>query len=153
MGILEKRYSQQNLIQLFVVFTSDYGEMFERLIFRHVTPTLYQPIIRVPLLISLPQQTTRQDIYTPTSCIDLLPTLLHLTGRPIPTWCEGLVLPPFSTADPPPGRSLFALEAKNNPKSAPLDVATFTMIKGDYKLIYYRGYEGFDDVFKLYNLQ
>ena len=35
----------------------------------------------------------------------------------------------------------------------PLQKATFAMIKGDYKLIYYRGYEGYDNVFELYNLR
>ncbi len=136
-----------------VVFTSDHGEMFERQIFRHVTPTLYQPIIRVPLLISMPQQTSRQDVYTPTSCIDLLPTLLHLTGHPIPTWCEGMVLPPYADQELPQERSIFAVEAKNNPKLSPLRKATVAMIKGNYKLIHYRGYEGYDGVYELYNLR
>lgn len=135
-----------------VIFTSDHGEMFERKIFRHVTATLFQPIIRVPLLISLPHQTSRQDIYTPTSCIDLLPTLLHLTGHPIPTWCEGMVLPPYATQESTNEHSIFALEAKENQKMMPLKRATVAMIKGDYKMIYYRGYEGYDGVFELYNL-
>lgn len=136
-----------------VVFTSDHGEMFERKIWNHNTPTLYEPIIRVPLLISIPNQTSRHDIYSPTSCVDLLPTLLNLTGRLIPEWCEGQVLPPFSQQVDRSDRSLFVVEAKENAKMQPLQKATFAMIKGDYKLIYYRGYEGYDNVFELYNLR
>jgi arylsulfatase A-like enzyme len=146
---MEKNGFYENTI---VVFCSDHGEMFERKITGHVTPTLYQPVIRVPLLISAPQQTSRQDIYTPTSNIDLLPTLLHLANYPIPTWCEGLVLPPYTTQDIPSERSIFTVEAKENPKMTPLIKATVAMIKGDYKLIHYRGYEGYDGVYELYNL-
>jgi len=136
-----------------VVFTSDHGEMFERKIWNHNTPTLYEPIIRVPLLISIPNETSRQDIYAPTSCVDLLPTLLHLTGRSIPEWCEGQVLPPYSQREARPDRSLFVVEAKENAKTQPLQKATIAMINGDYKLIYYRGYDGYDNVFELFNLR
>lgn len=136
-----------------VVVTSDHGELFERMIWQHNTPVLFQPIIRVPLLISIPGQITRQDIYTSTSAVDILPTMLYLTGRPIPEWTEGQVLPPFVTNDDSPKRSIYAVEAKGNPKTAPLRKATLAMIKGDYKIIYYRGYQGHDGVFELYNLK
>lgn len=136
-----------------IVFTSDHGEMFERKIWNHITPTLYEPVIRVPLLISIPNQKSRHDIHTPTSCVDLLPTLLHLTGRSIPEWCEGRVLPPYSQEEARPDRGIFVVEAKENAKMQPLQKATFAMIKGDHKLVYYRGYQGFDNVFELYNLR
>ena len=136
-----------------VVFTSDHGEMFERKIWRHETPTLFQPIINVPLLISIPGQTTRQDVYTPTSCVDILPTLLQLTGRSIPSWIEGLVLPPYVKKEHASDRSIFMVEAKSNAKWAPLRKATVAMIKDDFKLIHYRGYEGYDGVYELYNLR
>ena len=50
------------------------------------------------------------------------------------------------------GRSIFSVEAKTNSAFAPLTKTTIAMIKGDYKLIYYKGYDGYDDVFELYNL-
>jgi arylsulfatase A-like enzyme len=136
-----------------VVFTSDHGEMFERKIWNHITPTLYEPIIRVPLLISIPNQTSRHDIFTPTSCVDVLPTLLYLTGRTIPEWCEGQILPPYLQQEARIDRSLFVVEAKQNAKMQPLQTATFALRKGDYKLVYYRGYEGYDNVFELFNLK
>ena len=136
-----------------VVLTSDHGEMFERKIWKHTTPTLFEPIVRVPLLITRPGQDERQDVFLPSSCIDILPTLLHLAGRSIPSWCEGVVLPPYAPQDPPSGRSIFVVEAKSNPKLAPLRKATVAMIKDDFKLIHYRGYEGYDGVYELYNLR
>ncbi len=135
-----------------VIFSSDHGEMFERKIWGHGGPTLYEPVIRIPLLISLPHQTSRYDVYTPTSNVDILPTLFHLTKHPIPDWTEGLILPPFTNEPHSSERSLFAIEAKSNPKTGPLRKATVAMIKGKYKLIHYRGYKGFDNEYELYDL-
>jgi len=135
-----------------VVFTSDHGEMFERGIWQHTTRTLFDPVIHVPLLISAPGQTTRQDVYSTTSCVDVLPTLLAGLGEPTPEWVEGSVLPPVETVEAVKDRSIYVIEAKSNPKFGPLMKATVAMIKGDYKLIYYVGYEGHDGVFELYDL-
>jgi choline-sulfatase len=135
-----------------IVMTSDHGEMFERGIWQHTTRTLFDPVIHVPLLISRPGQKTREDVYTTTSCVDLLPTLLHVTGQDIPGWCEGVVLPPYGEQEPDRERSIYVVEAKSNPKFGPLVKATVALIKGQYKLIHYRGYEGFDGEFELYDL-
>jgi arylsulfatase A-like enzyme len=136
----------------YLIVTSDHGQLFERGVNGHVTPLLYDPIIHIPLLISAPGQSERQDIYSPTSCVDLVPTLLKITGASAPNWSEGNLLPGFG-ADDTDERTIFAVEAKKNSSFQPLTLATFAMIKGDYKLIWYRGYSGYDDVFELYNLK
>jgi arylsulfatase A-like enzyme len=135
-----------------LVMTSDHGEMFERGILEHITSTLYEPITRVPLVISRPGQDTRIDVHTATSCVDLLPTLLHASGQPVPEWSEGVVLPTFSDAESDPERSVYTVEAKSNPKASPLSKGTVAMVKDRYKLIYYFGYDGFDDQYELYDL-
>jgi arylsulfatase A-like enzyme len=144
--------SQGMLDNTLFVFTSDHGEMFERGIWAHTTSTLFDPIIRVPLLISKPGQTQREDVYTPNSSIDILPTLLQLTGQQIPDWCEGTILPPFNGSGYDADRSIYVVEAKKNSKFRPLENATIAMVKGDYKLVYYFGYEEYDGVFELYDL-
>ncbi len=136
-----------------LVVTSDHGEMFERGIWQHTTPTLYEPVLRVPLLIWRPGQTQRRDVYTPTSAVDLLPTLCRAVGEPVPGWCEGEVLPGFSSQAPDPNRSIYVVEAKQNPQRAPLAKATVAMIKGRYKLIHYLGYAGYEDEYELYDLE
>jgi arylsulfatase A-like enzyme len=143
-GILDRTY---------LVLTSDHGEMFERGIWRHNTPTLYEPIIRVPLLISKPGRPQRTDVHTPTSCVDLLPTLSHITDRAIPEWCEGELLPTFGDQEPNDERSIYAVQAVSNAKRAPLTKATVALIKGHYKLIQYLGYDGYEDRSELYNLE
>jgi choline-sulfatase len=122
-----------------LVLTSDHGELFERRIWAHTTPVLYQPIVRVPLMIFEPGRRTRTDILTATSAIDLLPTLLQVTGGQPAAWAEGSVLPPFSAAEAA-DRSIFAVEAKDNLPRQPLTNATLMLVKGRHKLTRFFGY-------------
>jgi arylsulfatase A-like enzyme len=134
------------------ILTSDHGEMFERGIWQHTTRTLFEPVIRVPLLISAPEQKERRDVYDYTSCVDLLPTLLKVTNQPIPIEVEGEVLPPFRGEDLESDRPIFVVEAKSNPKFGPITKATLAIRRGPYKLIYY-SYEEFDGVTELFDLE
>ena len=100
--------SEGHLENTWLVLTSDHGEMFERGIYGHRQPTFHQPVIHVPLLIFEPGQQERQDIYTPTSALDIVPTMLHLTGHAIPGVMDGQILPPFNHSDLPAARSIYA---------------------------------------------
>jgi arylsulfatase A-like enzyme len=103
-----------------------------------------------------PGQQTRQDVYVPTSAVDVLPTLAAVTGQPYPQWTEGKVLPPFSDEIEKTERSIFALEASDSPDDKPLNPASVMMIKGKYKLTYYFGYEQLGShgpLFELYDLE
>jgi len=136
-----------------VVVTSDHGESFERGEQGHETPMMYGPVLHIPLLISTPGQTTRNDIYQPTNSVDVLPTLVYLAGQPIPEWCEGELLPGLG-GEYDPQRSTFSVEAKQNSAFAPIKMGTIAMRKGPYKLIHYIGYkDGFDDAYELYDLE
>jgi arylsulfatase A-like enzyme len=135
-----------------LILTSDHGEMFERGILAHITPAMYEPVLRVPLIISRPGSTTRVDVHAPTSSVDLLPTLAVLGGVQVPEWTEGRILTPFSGALPDAGRHIFSVEAKENPILAPLNKASIALMKDEYKLIHYRGYEDLPDAYELYNV-
>jgi len=136
-----------------VVLTSDHGEMFERGISAHSTEALYEPVIRIPLMIFEPGRMNRLDVRTPTSAADVLPTLAHVTGKPIPAWTEGAVLPPFAEAKP--GRDVFVVRAAKNDPAQPLSRASTAMIRDRYKLLYFFGYpeKGIDELVRLYDLQ
>jgi arylsulfatase A-like enzyme len=141
-GILENSY---------VIVTSDHGQLFERGVHGHVTPLLYDPVIHIPLIISAPGQAVRRDVYTPTSCVDVLPTVLKLTGSSHPELQESSPLPGFA-ADAIE-RPVFAVESKKSASFLPLTKGTFAMMHGDYKLIWYRGYSGHDDTYELFNIK
>jgi arylsulfatase A-like enzyme len=137
----------------FVVLTSDHGELFERGIRGHVTPVMYESIVRIPLVISRPGINKRQDVFAQTSCTDLLPTIQSIYGQPIPEWCEGQVLPTFAAQESTAGRSIFAMDSKDSPKHAPMNKGVFMVINGNYKLIHYLDTKAlsFDD--ELYDIQ
>jgi arylsulfatase A-like enzyme len=141
-GVLENTY---------LILTSDHGQMFERGIHGHLTSTLYEPVIHVPLIISKPGQHERVDVHTPTSSIDLLPTLLQVAGRQIPRWVEGRILPGFEGWQSDSERSLFVIEAKSNPKYGPIEKGSAAIIKNNFKLVRYFGYQSKDN-YELYRL-
>ncbi len=142
LGILENSY---------VILTSDHGDMFERGERGHSTRLLYDAVIHSPLLISAPGKKSRTDIFSPTNSVDLLPTILGLANRKIPNWLAGNPLPELGgRADF--DRKTFTMDAKANPAFNPLVKATIAMRKGNYKLIYYTGYEA-KDSFELYDLE
>lgn len=136
----------------YLIFTSDHGEMFERGIWQHSTPALYEPILHIPLMIWKPGQTKRVDVHTPTSCVDILPKLLQVTGQPIPDWCQGQVLPALGSAADD-DRSIFAVDSKENSKFLPLSQGSLAHYQGPYKLTHYFGYEQCQDFYEFYNLK
>ena len=121
-----------------VILTSDHGEMFERGISGHGSRVLYQPVVRIPLMIFEPGRQVGTDIHEYTSAVDVLPTLAHLTGQETPGWTEGAVLPPYATA--PADRNVYVVQAIDNAPDAALTQASIVLVKDNYKLHYYFGY-------------
>jgi choline-sulfatase len=122
-----------------LILTSDHGELFERNLIGHNTPALFQPILRIPLVIFEPGRRRRLDVQVPTSTVDLLPTLLHMAGAPPVEWAEGQVLPPFG-GTAASERSLYSIHPRRNPPSAPLKTVSLMLLRGSRKLTYYSGY-------------
>ncbi len=136
-----------------LVFTSDHGQLFERGIHGHVTETVYEGVIRVPLLISKPGQATGEEFHDYVSLVDVLPTLLHSVGRAAPAWCEGQILPGFESGLKNSDRAVFVLEAKSNPKRGAIKRGTLALLREDLKLIHYFGYGRFEDAIEAYDLR
>ena len=65
-----------------IIFTSDHGEAFyEHEHWQH-SDTLYQEMIRVPLLVKWPHGSARNNVETPVSHVDLFSTILEAAGLP-----------------------------------------------------------------------
>ncbi len=150
--LLEKSGQLENTI---LVLTSDHGEMFERGIAMHDTNALYEPVLRIPLLIFEPGVNKRTDVYQPTSAVDLLPTLAHLSGLPSPQWTEGFLLPPYLPVNSPAPRSIYAVRAYESEMTDALTQASIVLVKGRYKLHYYFGYAEINggDLINLFDVQ
>lgn len=148
--LIDALEAQGALENSWVVFASDHGELFERGIYRHITPVLYEGVIGVPLLMRAPGQRGRVDVVSPTNNVDILPTLLQHAGIAIPSGLEGRVLPPWG--DRQAGRLLFAVDAKSNPKRGPLRVGTIAAMQGAKKLVHFFGYDGYESEYEFYDL-
>lgn len=151
---LERRGDLNNTI---LVLTADHGEMFERGLLQHFHRSLHQPVVHIPLLIFMPGQRQRVDILSPTSAVDVLPTLAHLTGKPAPDWAEGEILRPFRSGLPNAERPLYGLEAKESHPARRLGRASYLAIRWPYKLTYYANYPQLDEFggeyIELYNIE
>lgn len=159
MDALERKGLLENTL---VALTSDHGQMFERGLEGHVSPLLYESAIHVPLLVSLPGQSLRKDVFSVTNNVDILPTLLQFSGLTPPDWNEGRILPGLGGMDDP-DRAVFAMDAKDSPANSRLKTISIAMRRGRYKLIYYTGYTAYrgypedpsynEGAFELYDLE
>jgi arylsulfatase A-like enzyme len=117
---------------------------------------MFQPLVRIPLVIFAPGQDSRVDIFERTSAIDVLSTLMHVTGQAIPDWAEGDVLPPYAFSSLPSDRPIISLRGKGTELGQPIHKGSAMLIRGSYKLAYVFGYvkdlEG-GELIELYNLE
>lgn len=117
---------------------------------------LYQPIVRVPLMIFEPGKATGSEVHEPTSAVDLMTTLLYLTGHEIPEWSEGNILPPYADGAPKRSNLVYTVQARRNNVELPLTEATISQVVDNFKLIYYIGYpelEGLGEKIQLFDIQ
>lgn len=156
-GRLYDHMAQSGILKnTWLVLTSDHGEMFERGIVGHQTSAFYQPLLHIPLVIFPPDQTSRIDVYDNTSAIDILPTLAFTNGLDIPSWAQGIVLPPFYSDTSLKDRNIYAIRAKHTDKDEPILQASAMLTRGPYKLTYMFGYDtpvGVADIVELYDLE
>src|SRR5207249_1133706 len=93
-----------------VILSSDHGEALDRKEdhgTRHHSKSLYDELIRVPLIVAGPGFRPRR-VATPVSLIDVVPTVLDLLGRPRGPELRGESLLPYLRGESPPHRPIFA---------------------------------------------
>lgn len=135
----------------YVILTSDHGELFERGIRGHSTPVLYEPLIRIPLVISRPDSDSRVDVYERTSAIDILPTITSIYGQDAPPLADGQILPTFTDRPLDEERTIYAMDSRGSPKNGPVTKGSFAVINGDYKLVHYSENPEYDELFNITN--
>jgi arylsulfatase A-like enzyme len=76
-----------------IIITSDHGETFgERGLLSHGVGHVSQALVHVPLLIKFPGQHESRQVGDPVSQVDLMPTVLQVTGSKQPPGLQGRVL-------------------------------------------------------------
>jgi arylsulfatase A-like enzyme len=94
-----------------VIVTSDHGEEFlEHGHMFHNHAVLYEELIRVPLIVRCPSgYAGGRVIEQPVSLVDLVPTVLDITGTPTPEGMDGQsLLPALLGRDPAQGRTVLS---------------------------------------------
>lgn len=142
-GILDNTY---------LILTSDHGQLFERGMHAHNVPVLYESLIHTPLVIRAPGQTQELHVQSPTSAVDLVPTILNRAGYEVDEFLEGKPLPSLGGKDDP-ARTIFSMHARRNTKLAPLTTVTLAAIQWPFKLIRSLGYDGLEDFDELFDLE
>jgi hypothetical protein len=120
----------------YIFITADHGELFERGFPGHFTKLMYDPLTHIPLIVSRPGQSAREDVHAFTSSVDLLPTVLHALGHAIPPWVEGKLLPGLGGMEDVQ-RSIFAMDAKMNSSFGPLKNYSISLTRDTHRLIHY----------------
>lgn len=93
---------------LYIIFTSDHGDMLGAHRLSGKGPVMYEEITHIPLIIVQPGGAgAGVRNATPVSHIDLAPTILELAGLPLPPILEGRSLTPFIAGQVEPDRSVF----------------------------------------------
>lgn len=96
--ILKALEASGQLGRTIIVFTADHGDMAggHGMVWKS-TGAFYDEIVRVPLLVRYPSAFKPQGSELAVDLTDLMPTLLELTGQPVPPGAQGQSLVPFLT--------------------------------------------------------
>jgi arylsulfatase A-like enzyme len=125
--------------QSLIVFLADHGEEFyEHRGWGHGA-SLYNEIIKVPLLIKFPgNRSAGRIIEKNTANIDVLPTLLDFSAGKIPAGLDGVSLLPLLARENGSEKvfNRLVLSSTSNCKLRETLPAKFAIIFGQYKLIY-----------------
>lgn len=140
---------KQVLNNTILIVSADHGEIFARGYWGHGGPYLYEPLIRVPLMIHLPEQTQGKRLDINASTVDLAPTILDLLGvEPSPPWMDGQSLRPAWQKNNFDRGVIFSMNLGYlNVPNPSLLTKSIAAIRGNYELVHYidfKRYEKYD---------
>ncbi|HEY5897075.1 MAG TPA: sulfatase-like hydrolase/transferase [Burkholderiales bacterium] len=121
-----------------IIISADHGESFSKFYGRHGGPALHEELVRIPLLLKLPGQTSRRDLTQLSEQADLLPTILELAGVAPRPATEGISLVP-ALHGRPVERAVFSMNFQQSRRLGPLDTGSVAMLEGRWKYVHYFG--------------
>jgi len=118
-----------------VIFTSDHGELAgeHRQFYKS---NLYEPSVRVPLIVRGPGLRAGASVEGPVSLVDVYPTLMDVAGLPRPDGLDGeSLMPALAGADG--SRRDWAFSEYHD---SSMNTGSFMLRRGDWKYIVYVGF-------------
>lgn len=135
--VLERRGELDTTL---VVFTSDHGEMLGDHAIMLKGPMLYEPVVRVPLIMHQPGAIAPgRRVRSLVQNIDLTPTILAAAGVPDAFPTQGTDLMPLTQADDPHWRDWALCEYRDSGHGAEPPVHTTMLRHARYKLVVWHG--------------
>ena len=136
--ILEALEATGRSSETIVIFTADHGDMAggHGMVWKS-TSSFYEDVVRIPLIIRCPGRLKPQRTDLPACLTDLMPTLLGLTGHPVPEHVQGHSLAPFLVGDAEPATApayTFSERIPPNPehtRTVASDVKGAFMVRGE----------------------
>lgn len=132
--LLEREGFNRNSI---IIISADHGESFEKGYQGHCGPYLYNPIIRIPLIIHLPDHNDRKLIRVNAEQVDIAPTILDILGFDIPQWMDGKSLRQAMESRTIIYKPIFSMNSRFNKKNGKSEMSAAAVIHEGHKLIYY----------------
>lgn len=120
-----------------IIISSDHGESFRRGVYQHSSPTLYNDLIRIPLIIRTPKQKHHKLIEQPAAQIDIAPTILDLLDIAVPHRMEGESLKSKMQKNAANDKPIFSMQLDGNRIRGAITKGTVAVIKDHYKYIFY----------------
>lgn len=157
LGLMLSYLEQEKVLDdTIIVVTSDHGEMFgEHGKWVHGN-SLYEEVLRIPLLISYPEVVTAKQVHTaPVHLMDIAPTLLHMVGIAVPPHMQGTTLLPIMQGSPAPQHRLIVSEmaGETDPDGLTYWIAPHTPMysvrQDGYKLIHTKQAPAADELYLL----
>jgi arylsulfatase A-like enzyme len=141
LGRLFERLADLGLLdETVVVIVGDHGQSLgDNGFFGHGL-RLLEPVVKVPLIVRLPDQTTAARVESPVETVDLAPTLLDLFDLASPDELPGISLVPALEGKALPRRQFRLVERRAYPEQP--EVVGVALHGGDWKAVYYRDEDG-----------
>ncbi|MBN1356706.1 sulfatase [bacterium] len=139
---LEKLTRTNGLDDTFVFFLSDHGESLGEHHYWGHGQNVFQPTLRIPLIVSGPGWAEGKRTTYPISIIDVMPTILKVLGISIPTTLQGRPLQWIRDGEVAASRPRYAFSnrgvvlVKHAPEKSNEDPLSMCMISDGIKLIY-----------------
>jgi arylsulfatase A-like enzyme len=131
---LEQKNHLKNTV---LMVSSDHGESFEDNYLGHMGDLLYQQLIRVPMLVRLPDQQSGQWIAKGhVQIADIAPTLLDIIGLPVPEKMDGISFKSALDGKPLPKMVKFSSTLLAANLFEKLTTGSVAVMEGQEKLIW-----------------
>jgi N-acetylglucosamine-6-sulfatase len=127
--------SQHSFDPSMIVVTADHGESFHRQYGSHTGPLLTEELIRVPLIVKLPQQMSGNHSEVLAEQADLVPSLLAWSAISPSSLTEGRVIPQKEDADHQ--HCVYSMSFEQIWRFGPLTAGTVAAICGHWKYVHY----------------